>query len=99
MHIISYQDANDMHVISYQDTNAVSLPFNHHLSHSLHQMATAHMNLGAMLHFNGKLAEAEQSYKTALKLKPDDHVTQGNLKKLQNLMKKTSDTISGASRR
>ena len=34
------------------------------------QEATAHMNLGAMLHMNGKLAEAEQSYLAALQLKP-----------------------------
>lgn len=44
------------------------------------------MNLGAMLHVNGKLAEAEQSYMTALRLKPDDVVTQNNLKKLRSLM-------------
>ena len=50
------------------------------------QMATTHMNLGAMLHYNGKLAEAEQSYLAALRLKPDDDVTQTNLRKLRNLM-------------
>ena len=52
------------------------------------QTATAHMNLGAMLHYNGKLAEAEASYLTALALKPDDAVTQANLKKLRNLIAK-----------
>ena len=50
------------------------------------QVATAHMNLGAMLHFNGKLEEAEQSYLMALQLKPDDTVTRNNLKKLRTLM-------------
>lgn len=46
------------------------------------------MNLGAMLHFNGKLNDAERSYQTALQLKPDDTITQANLKKLRNLMAK-----------
>ena len=46
------------------------------------------MNLGAMLHYNGKLEEAERSYLMALALKPDDTVTQANLKKLRNLMNK-----------
>ena len=46
------------------------------------------MNLGAMLHFNQKLSEAELSYQTALKLRPDDHVTQANLHKLRNLINK-----------
>ena len=50
------------------------------------QVATAHMNLGAMLHFNGKLEDAEQSYLMALQLKPDDTVTRNNLKKLRTLM-------------
>ena len=52
------------------------------------QEATAHMNLGAMLHFNGKLEEAEQSYLMALKLKPDDTITRTNLNKLRNLINK-----------
>ena len=55
------------------------------------QVATAHMNLGAMLHFNGKLAEAEQSYMTALRLKPEDSVTQNNLKKLRSLMQQKAN--------
>ena len=49
-------------------------------------MATAHMNLGAMLHFNSKLEEAEASYLAALRLQPGDRVTQANLQKLRNLM-------------
>lgn len=44
------------------------------------------MNLGAMLHVNGKLLEAELSYLEALKLKPDDPITQNNLQKLRNLL-------------
>ena len=50
------------------------------------QEATAHMNLGAMLHMNGKLEEAESSYLIALQLKPDDAITRDNLVKLRNLM-------------
>ena len=46
------------------------------------------MNLGAMLHFNGKLEEAEQSYLMALKLKPEDQITRTNLNKLRNLLNK-----------
>ena len=53
---------------------------------SILQTATAHMNLGAILHLNGKLEEAERSYKEALRLKPDDSMTKDNLAKLQNLM-------------
>lgn len=47
------------------------------------------MNLGAILHINGKLAEAERSYLSALKLKPDDSMTMANLQKLRNLMANT----------
>lgn len=60
------------------------------------------MNLGAMLHVNGKLAEAEHSYLEALRLKPDDHITQTNLQKLRHLLTKkgmTASSGSGASRR
>lgn len=46
------------------------------------------MNLGAMLHVNGKLIEAEQSYLEALRLKPDDHITRMNLQKLRHLLTK-----------
>ena len=51
------------------------------------QEATAHMNLGAMLHFNGKLTEAEESYLAALKLRPDDVTTRTNLQRLRNLIR------------
>jgi Flp pilus assembly protein TadD len=44
------------------------------------------MNLGAMLHVNGKLIEAEISYLEALRLKPDDAITQNNLAKLRHLL-------------
>ena len=49
--------------------------------------ASAHMNLGAILHFNGRWEEAEKSYLRALKLRPNDPVTEGNLQKLRNLMR------------
>lgn len=51
-------------------------------------MAIAHMNLGAMLHYNGKLKEAEVSYEMALHLKPNDVITMTNLDKLRNLFDK-----------
>ena len=46
------------------------------------------MNLGAILHLNGKLREAEANYLRALQLKPDDAITQSNLRKLWNIMEK-----------
>lgn len=46
------------------------------------------MNLGAILHLNGKLSEAEANYLRALQLKPDDVITQSNLRKLWNIMDK-----------
>ncbi|XP_077601104.1 protein O-mannosyl-transferase TMTC2-like [Stigmatopora nigra] len=46
------------------------------------------MNLGAILHLNGKLQEAEANYLRALRLKPDDAITQSNLRKLWNIMEK-----------
>ncbi|XP_031411357.1 protein O-mannosyl-transferase TMTC2-like [Meleagris gallopavo] len=46
------------------------------------------MNLGAILHLNGKLKEAEENYLLALQLKPDDVITQSNLRKLWNIMEK-----------
>ncbi|RUS78414.1 hypothetical protein EGW08_013828 [Elysia chlorotica] len=48
----------------------------------------AWMNLGAMLHINGKYSEAEQAYLTALQLKPGDKVTTDNLKRLRNITKR-----------
>lgn len=49
---------------------------------------TSHMNLGAMLHLNGKLREAESEYLQALRLRPNDTVTQNNLAKLRLLMQR-----------
>lgn len=54
----------------------------------LSQYAAALMNLGAILHLNGKLPEAEANYLRALQLKPDDAITQSNLRKLRNIMKR-----------
>lgn len=54
----------------------------------LSQYPAALMNLGAILHLNGKLAEAEANYLRALQLKPDDAITQSNLRKLRNIMKR-----------
>lgn len=42
----------------------------------------AHVNLGAMLHLNGKFQEAIAHYQTALKLDPHDELALENLKKL-----------------
>lgn len=46
------------------------------------------MNLGAILHLNGKLPEAEANYLRTLQLKPDDVITQSNLRKLWNIMER-----------
>ena len=51
----------------------------------------AHMNLGAMLHSNGKWEEAEASYLRALQLRPNDKVAEDNLEKVRNLMKNTRE--------
>ncbi|XP_039617702.1 protein O-mannosyl-transferase TMTC2 [Polypterus senegalus] len=53
------------------------------------------MNLGAILHLNGKLQEAEANYLRALQLKPDDIITQSNLRKLWNIMEKQGLKILG----
>lgn len=53
------------------------------------------MNLGAILHLNGKLQEAEANYLRALQLKPDDTITQSNLRKLWNIMEKQGMKTSG----
>ncbi|XP_076036055.1 protein O-mannosyl-transferase TMTC2-like isoform X2 [Oratosquilla oratoria] len=58
------------------------------LAVQLRPQATSHMNLGAMLHVNGKLLEAESSYLEALRLKPDDTITRTNLQKLRHLLAK-----------
>ncbi|QQP36015.1 Transmembrane and TPR repeatcontaining protein 2like, partial [Caligus rogercresseyi] len=60
--------------------------------------ASAHMNLGAMLHFLEKYQEAESSYLRALMLDPSNPSTRINLQRLHNIMKKrglaTSSKIS-----
>lgn len=53
------------------------------------------MNLGAILHLNGKLQEAEANYLRALRLKPDDAITQSNLRKLWNIMEKQGLRTAG----
>ncbi|KAL6460192.1 hypothetical protein MHYP_G00319510 [Metynnis hypsauchen] len=58
--------------------------------------AAALMNLGAILHLNGKLQEAESNYLRALQLKPDDLITQSNLRKLWNIMHKQIVRGSGS---
>lgn len=52
------------------------------------QEVTSHMNLGAMLHLNGKLREAESEYLQALSIRPNDAVTLNNLAKLRALMQR-----------
>ncbi|RVE72270.1 hypothetical protein OJAV_G00060180 [Oryzias javanicus] len=53
------------------------------------------MNLGAILHLNGKLQDAEANYLRALQLKPDDTITQSNLRKLRNIMVKQGLRTAG----
>lgn len=47
------------------------------------------MNLGAMLHINGKYEQAERAYLRGLELRPNDKVTMENLQRLRHLMKRT----------
>ncbi len=44
------------------------------------------MNLGAMLHLVGKLAQAQEHYLTALRLRPHDQATKINLQRLHRVM-------------
>ena len=44
------------------------------------------MNLGAMLHLVGKLAEAEDHYLSALRLRPHDQATTINIQRLHRVM-------------
>ena len=60
----------------------------HTVSSPLSQYPAALMNLGAILHLNGKLPEAEANYLRALQLKADDIITQSNLRKLWNIMER-----------
>ena len=43
----------------------------------------AYSNLGAIYHLNGKYDLARKNYVIALKLRPDDNITQINLAKLK----------------
>ncbi|ENN78971.1 hypothetical protein YQE_04572, partial [Dendroctonus ponderosae] len=54
--------------------------------HYISEDSRVHTNLGAMLHLNGKYKEAENSYKKALKLHPDDETTLTNLHRLYGIM-------------
>lgn len=65
---------------------------------SLPQYPAALMNLGAILHLNGKLPEAEANYLRALQLKPDDVITQSNLRKLWNIMERQGIRIKAWAR-
>ena len=49
--------------------------------------ASAHMNLGAMLHLVGKLVEAEAEYLQAWDLGRREEVTRTNLRRLHNVMR------------
>jgi Flp pilus assembly protein TadD len=49
--------------------------------------AASHMNLGALLHLQGKLAEAEEEYIQAWTLRPGDQATRINIQRLHNIMK------------
>lgn len=63
-------------------------PLNRFPSSLWFQYPAALMNLGAILHLNGRLQKAEANYLRALRLKPDDIITQSNLRKLWNIMEK-----------
>jgi len=49
------------------------------------QEASSVANLGALYHLTGRLDEAEVLYQKALKLVPEDEVTNLNLRRLRNL--------------
>ena len=55
---------------------------------SLFQNPVALMNLGALLHLVGNLAEAERVYLRVLSLEPGNKMTQENLIKLRTLLSK-----------
>ncbi|OWK17006.1 hypothetical protein Celaphus_00011347 [Cervus elaphus hippelaphus] len=59
-----------------------------HMLRRFKMYPAALMNLGAILHLNGRLQKAEANYLRALQLKPDDIITQSNLRKLWNIMEK-----------
>ena len=53
----------------------------------------SHMNLGALLHLRGKLAEAEEEYIKAWTLQPGDPATRTNIQRLHNIMRARNLTI------
>jgi len=55
--------------------------------------AASHMNLGALLHLRGKLAEAEEEYIKAWTLQPGDPATRTNIQRLHNIMRARNLTI------
>ena len=50
------------------------------------QDVTVYRNLGALLHIKGRWREAEDNYRLALQLVPDDRTTLTNLKRLHQLL-------------
>jgi len=55
------------------------------------QFASAHMNLGAILHLRSRYAEAEASYRKALSLKPADPLIEENLAKLRRAARENEE--------
>ena len=61
------------------------------------QDVEVYRNLGALLHVKGEWKEAEENYRTALNLSPNDGATLTNLQRLHQLLaKKTGASSSNA---
>ncbi|CAJ1057168.1 protein O-mannosyl-transferase TMTC2-like [Xyrichtys novacula] len=76
------------HMLRQASLNEAAEKYYGHAASLRPNYPAALMNLGAILHLNGKLQEAEANYLRALQLKPDDSITQSNLRKLWNIMEK-----------
>ncbi|KAM6946240.1 protein O-mannosyl-transferase TMTC2 [Aplochiton taeniatus] len=76
------------HMLRQASLNEAAEKYYHQAARLRPNYPAALMNLGAILHLNGKLQEAEANYLRALQLKPDDTITQSNLRKLWNIMEK-----------
>uniref|UniRef100_UPI0037E82CCF protein O-mannosyl-transferase TMTC2 n=1 Tax=Semicossyphus pulcher TaxID=241346 RepID=UPI0037E82CCF len=76
------------HMLRQASLNEAAEKYYGHAASLRPNYPAALMNLGAILHLNGKLQEAEANYLRALQLKPDDGITQSNLRKLWNIMEK-----------
>ncbi|XP_041652095.1 protein O-mannosyl-transferase TMTC2 [Cheilinus undulatus] len=76
------------HMLRQASLNEAAEKYYGHAASLRPNYPAALMNLGAILHLNGKLHEAEANYLRALQLKPDDSITQSNLRKLWNIMEK-----------